>query len=126
MSPLHQLKIAGFRMTAPRRRVLEYLRGQAEPQSVAAIHRGLGQGVDLASVYRTVELLLRLGLVVGETRGQGMTYVLSERHHHHIVCRSCARESCLPCDLRLPAPRGFSAVQHAVSLSGLCVSCAPR
>lgn len=126
MSPLHQLKTAGFRMTAPRRRVLEYLRGQAEPQSAAAIHRGLGQGVDLASVYRTVELLQRLGVVVREPREGRTVYSLAGAHHHHITCRSCARESCLPCDLRLPAPRGFSAVQHAVSLTGLCVSCAPR
>ncbi len=124
MSPLHQLKIAGFRMTAPRRRVLEYLRGQAEPQSVAAIHHGLGPGVDLASVYRTVELLQRLGMVVREPREGTAAYRLAGQHHHHIICRSCDHQECLPCDLRLPTPKGFSAVQHAVSLSGVCATCA--
>ena len=124
MAPHTIIRSAGFRLTTVRQQVLEYLLRQTEPQSVAAIHRGLGQGVDLASVYRTVELLQRLGVVVREPRDGQAAYSLADSHHHHIVCRSCDREECLPCDLRLPTPKGFSAVQHAVALTGVCATCA--
>lgn len=124
MSLLSVLSAAGVRLTAPRRRVLEYLQRQSEPKTAAQIFQGIGQGSDLASVYRTLELLERLGSVVREPRQSEAAYSLSSQHHHHIVCRNCERQACVPCDLHLPSPKGFSAVQHAVSLTGVCTMCA--
>lgn len=127
LDPLRQVKAAGVRLTKVRQVVLNYLQEQGEPQTVAAIHRAIGGrgGVDLASVYRTVELLERLGLATREQHPSGAIYVLADRHHHHIVCRSCRRQACLPCAGELPRSRqGFTAVQHQVMFSGLCATCA--
>ena len=122
---LERLQLAGFRITRIRRAVLRYLERQREPKTAADIFRGIGQGeVDLASVYRTVMLLERLGLLEREVQGRQAAFALAGNpHHHHIVCRACERQACLPCDFSLPPPRGFTAVQHHLTLSGVCANC---
>lgn len=122
---LVRLRRAGHRLTKARRAVVACLQGRSEPQTAAAIHRDVEKHhVDLASVYRTVELLERLGLVMREPRGNRAAYALTDSHHHHIVCRSCQREACLPCAIDLPRPKGFFAIQHQVALTGVCAACA--
>lgn len=121
-----RLRAAGYRLTKPRRAVLSYLQRQREPKTAAEIYRGMGRRtIDLASVYRTVELLERLGLLERELQGKRASFALTtSTHHHHIVCRSCDRRDCLPCDLTVPPARGYRAVQHHLTLSGVCSSCA--
>ena len=122
---LTRVRQAGCRLTKARRAVIAYLQAHDEPQTAATVHRGLrGMRTDLASVYRTLELLERLGVVSRESDGKTAAYAFADHHHHHIVCRGCHRKTCLPCALRLPSPRGFSAVQHQVVLTGVCASCA--
>ncbi|MDD5110093.1 MAG: transcriptional repressor [Patescibacteria group bacterium] len=121
----NQVKTAGRRMTKARQAVLRYLQNQEEPRTAAEISRGLnGLRVDLASVYRNVELLERLGVLMRSRQGNSAAYALSDRHHHHITCRSCRRRVCLPCEVSLPQPKGFRSVQHEVRLTGVCAACA--
>lgn len=121
-----QIKTAGRRLTRVRQAILAHIEATREPQTVAAIHHALAQRVDLASVYRTMELLEQLGVVTRETSSQPAAYALADRHHHHVVCRVCQRKACLPCAVSLPSPRGFTAVQHQVALTGVCAACAAR
>lgn len=122
---LRQVKTSGHRLTRARQVVLQYLQTQTEPQTAADILRGVGRArVDVASVYRTMELFEELGLVCREQQGDFGAFTLSDRHHHHITCRSCHRQTCLPCAQELPTPKGFSAVQHQIRLTGVCGACA--
>ena len=111
-------------MTRARQAILDRLGRQNEPQTVAAIYHTLGERINLTSVYRTVELLEKLGVVTREQQGNLSAYVLSDHHHHHIVCRSCDRQVCLPCAVPLPRYNGFTAVQHEIRMTGVCVACA--
>ncbi|GAA2924325.1 hypothetical protein GCM10020221_20370 [Streptomyces thioluteus] len=56
-------------------------------------HRGQEdrRGVNISTVYRTLELLEELGLVSHAHLGHGApTYHLADRHDHiHLVCRDC-------------------------------------
>jgi Fe2+ or Zn2+ uptake regulation protein len=121
---LQTIRAAGLRLTKARQAVVAALTEAKEPLTVAEIYERLGKRADLVSVYRTVERLEALGLLTREQQGAHAVFALADRHHHHIVCRSCEQQACLPCDVTVPIPKGFSAVQHAVSLTGLCANCA--
>lgn len=119
----NKVKAAGYRMTRARQAVLDCLQRQDEPQTAAAIYRTLGERIDLTSVYRTVELLEKLGLVTREQQDNLSAYTLFDHHHHHIVCRTCDVQTCLPCNVSVRPPNGFSAVHHQVMLTGVCATC---
>lgn len=123
---LGKMKSTGFRLTKVRQAVLAYLERVQEPQTATAIFHGLGEPHDLASVYRTIELFETLGIAAREQQGKLAAYVLADRHHHHIVCRSCDAHTCLPCEVSVRAPNGFSAVHHQVMLTGVCATCAGK
>src|SRR5262249_60374293 len=69
------LAVAGHAWTRPRAAVLQVLVAASAPLKVEAIHAGLGQwpggrGINLSSVYRTVNLLHALGMVRRGPRGR--------------------------------------------------------
>jgi Fur family ferric uptake transcriptional regulator len=87
----------------------------------------------LATVYRTVELLRREGLVrpvSGDVAGGGRPEYMRCRpgHHHHLVCTTCGAveetDLCAaPADEELRRRYGFVAEGHTVDFFGTCGSC---
>ncbi|MFH0804866.1 MAG: hypothetical protein V1916_01575, partial [Patescibacteria group bacterium] len=51
-------------------------------------------------------------------------YYLAPAEHHHVVCRRCHRVECVPCHVEFRAPRSFRDIDHRLSLTGTCTSCA--
>src|SRR5579875_2638480 len=93
---LARLQAAGLRLTAPRRLLLEVLpakdgfRAEDLWQAARRRHPGLGR----ATVFRTLELFARLGIVDRVDRGDGSPHyrtcaVTPDTDHHHLVCESC-------------------------------------
>ena len=89
----------GYRLTMPRQAILSILSKSREHLSAEdiylAVHRAY-PGVGLATVYRTLELLTRMGLVSKFDFGDGRSrYELAEgpntNHHHHLICTGCGR-----------------------------------
>jgi Fur family ferric uptake transcriptional regulator len=129
----------GYRITAPRRAVLDALASSQEPRTVAQLHRALGgERVNLVSVYRTVKLLCDVGLVRATDAAQGQRrYELAEpfmAHHHHMICRRCGSiedlEGCLlePDVLtrlgrRVKQSHGFRVTDHELRFFGICRGC---
>lgn len=129
----------GHRLTGPRRAVLDVLAASDAPLSVADIHRRLGDGrANVVSVYRTVNLLIRMRLVRHTDTGRtGSRYELAEEftgHHHHLICDRCGRiedvAGCLVPDAalaqlnqRMLRSRQFRVTAHELRLFGLCRSC---
>jgi Fe2+ or Zn2+ uptake regulation protein len=136
------LAARGFRLTSPRLAILEVLAAARTPLSVAAIHtRVRDRRINLVSVYRTVHLLLELGLVrVADASRGTQRFELAEQftgHHHHLVCRACGGiqelEGCiLTADVlealnrRVRRARNFRVTEHDVTLLGLCQACDGR
>jgi Fur family ferric uptake transcriptional regulator len=100
------------------------------PDVVDAVQRR-APDIGRASVYRTLDLLTRLGLAQSSTLGgAAATYVLTpERHHHHVVCVDCHRtvefDDCVLRELenQLAETLGFELEGHLVELYGRCPEC---
>jgi Fe2+ or Zn2+ uptake regulation protein len=125
----------GYRLSEPRKRVMELLGSAEVALSPFQIHQELQQKdceLGLVSVYRTLELLTRLKLVTvvyDPQRNPG--YILSTTgHHHHIVCQEChkALEFSGSDDIdelvhRVEAETSFQVRDHLLQLFGLCPEC---
>jgi Fe2+ or Zn2+ uptake regulation protein len=125
----------GYRLSEPRKRVMELLESAEVALSPFQIHQELQQKdceLGLVSVYRTLELLTRLKLVTvvyDPQRNPG--YILSTiGHHHHIVCQEChkALEFSGSDDIdelvhRVEAETSFQVRDHLLQLFGLCPEC---
>lgn len=125
---------AGARVTGPRRRVAELIGGRTGHFTAAdlledAARRDLPAG--RATVFRSLELLVELGLVERlDLPTGGHAYIRCEPvHHHHVVCGACGRsvevEDCgMTAVAREVARRtGFSIDGHRLELYGRCPDC---
>ena len=130
------LEREGFRAGAARTRVVDALARRhccATAQEIADDLRSEDSRVGIASVYRALELLLRLGLVrrleVGDGTARYEAALPSGRHHHHVVCGSCGRvaqfsdEPLEQAIGHLSARLDFTIEAHDVVLRGTCPAC---
>ncbi len=126
------LKKEGYSLTKPRKLVFDLLLNQ-EPQSMQVLtQRAIGK-IDRATVYRTVELFERLGIVRRLNVGWKYKIELSDiftGHHHHMYCTNCGRMFDLPDSPMLEtmidsvvAKTEFSPRGHQLEIYGLCASC---
>lgn len=135
-SGVHErLRRESCKLTGPRRAVLRVLSEQVRPLSSQEIYRHLPEGGgDLATVYRSLRLLERLGLVKRFHLGDGVARfaLLDENHHghqHHLVCTRCASMvaigDCIVRELeqRITARSRFQAVTHRLEFFGVCPAC---
>ena len=130
---LIQLQSGGYRLTAPMRAIIEIL-CQSErilgPVELFDIGRKAYPKMGLVTVYRTLELLVSLDLVV-ETHLEGVAcyYEVSpEPTHHHFVCTACGSVGHFGDELLTPVhdeltTRSFEVSQIQVTAFGLCQDC---
>jgi Fur family ferric uptake transcriptional regulator len=128
------LRARGYRLTPQRNLIWEVLRGAGRhltAEEVAAEVRRTLPDVNLSTVYRTLELLVSLDLVV-ETRldGSRCYYEVSpEPTHHHFVCTHCGAvghfgdELLAPVHEELSERQAFAVSQIQVTAFGLCRDC---
>lgn len=128
------LRQRGYRLTPQRQLVLEAVDAleHATPDDILCEVRRTASGVNISTVYRTLELLEELGLVSHAHLGHGApTYHLADRHHHiHLVCRDCA--DVIEADLsvvaefteKLRADFGFETDMKHFAIFGRCATCA--
>src|SRR5450759_4625519 len=84
------------RPTRQRKAIEDLLSEFHDFRSAQQIHTTLrerGGNIGLATVYRTLGLMVHSGQVDVLTREDGETVYLqcSQQHHHHLLCRSCGR-----------------------------------
>jgi Fur family ferric uptake transcriptional regulator len=88
-----QLRSRGYRLTPQRELVLEAVTtlGHATPEDAFTWVRERSAGVNISTVYRTLELLEELGLVKHTHLDHGApTYhAAAAPEHVHLVCRQC-------------------------------------
>ncbi len=126
-----RLRSRGLRMTSQRGQVLAAVRelGHATPDEIS----GEIPDVDLATVYRTLELLEELGLVRHTHLGHGApSFRPAEDDHIHVVCHRCGRVVDAGPQLvdqladRLRAESGFVLDRSHFTVFGRCGPCAAR
>jgi len=128
-----QLRSRGLRLTAQRQLVLEavYSLGHATPDQVHGEVARTAAGVNITTVYRTLELLEELGLVTHAhlSHGSPTYHGVSENQHVHLVCRDCGDVAEAPSELlsdvasTLKQDQGFTVDIGHVALFGLCSTC---
>jgi Fur family ferric uptake transcriptional regulator len=90
---------SGYRITVARQAILEVLNKTNEHLSAEDIYFAVHKeypNIGLTTVYRTLELLVQLGLVFKFNFGDGRArYELIEgperKQHHHLICTECGR-----------------------------------
>jgi Fur family ferric uptake transcriptional regulator len=89
------LRAQGYRLTPQRELVLEAVRqlDHGSPEEILTRVRQSATGVNISTVYRTLELLEKLGLVSHTHLGHGAPayHATTEPDHVHLVCRNCER-----------------------------------
>ena len=131
-----QLRARGLRLTSQRQRVLAAVAAleHGTPEEIGARLREEagpdGAAPDTSTVYRTLELLERLGLVWHTHLGKGAPVYHAAQHPHlHVVCQSCGEITSVDPALldaaaeRLAADLGFTLDVGHVALSGSCRAC---
>jgi Fur family ferric uptake transcriptional regulator len=131
-----QLRARGLRLTAQRQLVLEAVNrlGHATPDQIHAEVSKTAAGVNITTVYRTLELLEELGLVTHAhlSHGAPTYHGVGEDQHVHLVCRRCghvaevATEMLEPLATSIEGQQGFLVDIGHVALFGLCAGCAGR
>ena len=129
-----KLSKQGYRLTPQRIMVLSAIENSDNHISAEEIYAQIVAhypNVNISTVYRTLELLKRLGLVTETDLGEGrVRYHSAEKgHHHHLVCRECGviidlDESVLsPVKDALLREYGFIADLRHLAIMGRCVNC---
>lgn len=132
---MEALRDRGFRFTPQREmilKVLHHLPGHSTAEEIYSQVQTLSSRVDIATIYRTLELLQELEFVnVIEVGAQGYRYELvgASPPHPHLVCRSCGRildldpEELRSLAVRLEGQYGFTAEVERLAVSGCCAAC---
>jgi Fur family ferric uptake transcriptional regulator len=124
-----RLRELGLRATPQREQVLDAVRalGHATPEQICESI----EGVDITTVYRTLELLEQIGLVRHAHLGHGApSYRPAEDEHIHVVCHTCGAvvdaDPALvePLAQRLLADDGFVLDRSHFTVFGRCRRCA--
>jgi Fur family transcriptional regulator, ferric uptake regulator len=128
------LRARGYRLTPQRQLVAQAVSalGHATPEDVCAEVRRTAAGVNISTVYRTLELLEDIGVVTHTHLGHGApTYHAAGADEHlHLVCGACGRVTETPVDAardlvaQLAAEHGFVTDVRHVALHGRCAACA--
>jgi Fur family ferric uptake transcriptional regulator len=130
-----RLRRESRKITGPRAAILEILRQHRHPLTNKEIHAELpAGGCDLATIYRAIQMLEKLGMVRRFDFGDGAArFELVEEgdtgHHHHLICTQCAEvvklAECFPAEIeqRIAERNGFRAVTHRLEFFGVCPGC---
>ena len=139
----HRFKGHVSRWTMPREAILKLLSRSPQHMSAKEIYASLHRsypGMGLSTVYRTLDLLARMGIVTKLALGDGQSryeFKSSEKrdHHHHLVCTNCGKiidySEFLDEELRLVKKTeerlaekyNFVIQDHNIEFLGLCEKC---
>jgi Fur family ferric uptake transcriptional regulator len=129
------LRDHGFPVTAQRLAIAEALLASERHLSAEEVAREVskrGGAAGTATVYRTLELLVRSGLVVERDFGEGFKRYESARdmpQHEHLLCTVCGRvtefrdERLERMTVLVAESHGFLRQRHRLVIYGMCRDC---
>ena len=128
-----QLRARGYRVTPQRQLVLEAVTAleHATPEEICTRVQQTARGVNISTVYRTLELLEQLSLVTHSHLGHGAPryHLAAEAEHVHLVCTECEQitqippEAVAPLVSALERNHGFQTDVGHLTVFGRCESC---
>jgi Fur family ferric uptake transcriptional regulator len=131
---LNLLRRHGGRITSSRRFLLRALfesEGHRSAEQLAALVQAQAPDVHLSTVYRNLDELEKLGVIVHAHLGHGpATYHLAASAHGHFVCEECGKMIEAPDSLfgglahAAQEQFGFTIDPHHFAMLGQCAQCA--
>lgn len=133
-----RLKTGGYKLTPQRRAVLDVIiDNEGKHLSTEEIYDIVKQDcpeIGLATVYRTLQLLERMGVVCRMNFDDGCNrYELihdeEDHQHHHLVCITCGNVEEVEGDLledlegKIEDKYSFQIINHSVKFFGYCRKC---
>jgi Fur family ferric uptake transcriptional regulator len=131
------MKSRGFKLTRPRRRVVEKLldvKGHVSADELFDLLRKDKEDVSRATVYRTLSIVSQSGLVDGHDFDGGRRVyepMVGRAHHDHLFCISCGKviefeeDGIERLQEAVVARYRFTPVYHSHKIFGYCENCAP-
>jgi Fur family ferric uptake transcriptional regulator len=137
---IRQLRENGNKITPQRQAVIDAIsENSASHLSTEEIYRKVKESfpdIGLATVYRTLLLFVKLGIVNKLNFDDGFNrYELSDdedHRHHHLICIGCGSVTSVEEDLlenlenQLSTEYDFQIVDHRVKFYGYCSKCKTR
>ncbi|MDD2857818.1 MAG: Fur family transcriptional regulator [Candidatus Nanopelagicales bacterium] len=128
-----RLREHGFRITPQRQLVLEAVERlrHGTPEEILVEVQRTASGVNLSTVYRTLEVLEDVGLVTHAHIGHGApTYhAVDDEQHIHLVCDTCGKVASAPATIaeafvaQLRSDHAFITDISHMAIHGECESC---
>ena len=135
-----RLQEKDFKMTEQRREILQIFLDQPSDHHLSAedVHsllRSQKSEIGLATVYRSLELLSSLGLLLKIEFGDGcIRYELNttdpnSHRHHHLICVKCHKviefdeDKLDELEEEIANKSGFEIINHEVKFFGYCKDC---
>lgn len=135
-----KLSEGGYKMTPQRKEILRIFVEHSDKHHMSAedvygILREQDSEIGLATVYRALDLLSELGILVQVDFGDGCArYELNTadpkiHHHHHLICLKCKQVIEFEEDLLemleayIEKKSGFKILNHEVKFFGYCRDC---
>jgi Fur family ferric uptake transcriptional regulator len=133
-NPATKLKSVGLRVTQQRELVLNALDAirHGTPEEILTEVTKHAPGVNLSTIYRCLEVLVKAKLITHTHLGHGApTYhVVDGSPHIHLHCSNCERVFSLPANLAddavasISSANGFQVDLYHITFDGLCEVCA--
>ena len=133
ISAFHQLlKQNNQRITKARETTFKLLINH-EPQTIRQIQAKAAGSVDRVSIYRSIDLFEKLGIVHRVYVGWKYKLELSDQfmpHHHHLSCLGCGKIINIQDEAHIDTfvseitqRYGFKPERHQFEIEGYCASC---
>ncbi len=136
---IETLRQRGYRITPQREMIIQTIAHSGQHMSAEEVSeevRTRASSVNLATVYRTLDFLVKEGLASRIDLGNGHAVYATAKHgpHLHLSCRQCGvvievdQEEIAAVSQQLhallAAQYGFSVDTHHIALPGVCKDCA--
>lgn len=131
-----RIRAQGYRLTPQRQLILDAiceLGGHVTPEAICTWVRAKAPAVNRATVYRNLDFLCEVRLVVAAHIGRQTVYELAGDHpHHHLICRTC--DAVIQLDqaavdaffAQIDRRQNFAVDMDHMTLFGLCPRCRRR
>lgn len=123
----------GYRVTPQRQLILDAVcegQGHTTLEEIYARVQAKAPAINRATVYRTLDFLCELELVVAADLGGSTVYEIARKElHHHLVCLNCGQTDELSHTLvkklfeRIEREQQFEVKTNHLALFGLCRQC---
>lgn len=130
-----ELNARGWRLTPQREKILHVFQNLPRGNHLSAeelcnVLGDRGEKISLSTVYRSVKLMTRMGILRELELAEGHKHYELNRpyphHHHHIVCVQCNRtiefknDSILKQSLKQAEKEGLQLIDCQLTVTGIC------